>query len=99
MKPLPPSWSENVRLARTEPVPPVDLNQLLRVVRGMVPATVDWRFEFERVFARRFVFTGCAVAAVMLLGVTGWQAWTFWQDVLPWAQLLAAETMANGGAS
>jgi len=99
MKPLPPSWHHHVELARREPVPPIHLDALLRAVRGVVPAALGWRLEFAAVFARRSVLSGCAAVAIGLLSVAGWQAWEFWQDVLPWAQLIATEVAMAGGAS
>ncbi len=99
MNSLPPSWNDKVRLARAEPIPPVNLTALLRALRDVAPVTVNWRLEFERLFASRMAMSACAAASVMLLGVAGWQAWTFWQDVLPWAQLIAVETALGGGAS
>jgi len=99
MNSLPPSWNDTVRLARAEPIPPVNLTALFRVLRDVAPVNVSWRIEFERLFASRTAMSACAAAAVMLLGVAGWQAWTFWQDVLPWAQLIAVEAALVGGAS
>lgn len=97
MKPLPPAFLEKARQARTDPVPLVDLGRLLLALREAAPlAVVSWRVEFERVFASRSALAGCAGAAFVLLAVAGWQAWAFWQDVLPWAQLIAVEA---GGAS
>ncbi len=99
MKPLPSSLLEKMRHARAESVPPVDLVRLLRALRGVVPVAASWRAEFERLFASRWALSGCTAAALLLLGVAGWQAWTFWQDVLPWAQLIAADGWGGGGAS
>lgn len=99
MKPLPPSWFRQIELARREPVPPVDLPALLRVALSAVPTVAGWRFEFVHVFASRPVLSGCVAAATILLAVAGWQAWVFWHDVLPWAQLIANEGMLAGGLS
>lgn len=87
----PDSWNELIGRARADAPPPADLTALLRELHVATPgpAFANWRGEFERVFASIPAMAGCATAALALLSVAGWQAWTFWREVMPWAQLLA----------
>lgn len=99
MKDLPESMLATMRAARRDPAPRLDLARLLQALRDVTPVAWSWRLEFERVFASRVALSGCAAAAVCLLGLAGWQAWVFWQDVWPWAQLIAVDAVGGGGAS
>ncbi len=99
MNDLPDELLAKMSAARSAPVPRLDLTRLLQALRSATPAAWSWRLEFERVFASRVALSGCAAAALCLLGLAGWQAWVFWQDVWPWAQLIAVDAIGGGGAS
>ncbi|HEY0947711.1 MAG TPA: hypothetical protein VGD81_20680 [Opitutaceae bacterium] len=92
-KPAPPppdpsDWDNLVQRARRDVSAPVDLAALLRVVRAAAsPAPVPtFLGEFAALFATRRAMTVCAAAALACMVLAGWQSWSAWEELSPWAE-------------
>ncbi len=100
---LPPRWNALVARARPDQPPPLDPQALLRTLRAEplgAPASVGsgWWPEFAGLFGSRPVFAGVALAAVAFCAVAVWQTSLVWDDVMPWAELMAGdESLLTGG--
>lgn len=99
--PLPPGWHDLAARARHDRPPPVDAGALLRAIRHAPAPATGWWPEFATLFGGRPVFNAFAVAAFALALLLAWQTAATWDELLPWAELIAGDdafAFLSGGA-
>ena len=100
---LPPRWHDLVATARHDQPPALDPHALVRTLRTetslrAVEPSPEWWPAFASLFGSRTVLAGVTVATLALCAVVAWQTTQVWQDVMPWAELIAGEdTLLIGG--
>lgn len=87
--PDPSGWNDLVQRARRDMPAPVDLPALLRVVRAAATSPLPvptFLGEFAALFATRQAMALCAAASFACVALAGWQTWSAWQELGPWAE-------------
>jgi len=97
--PLPPRWHDLAARARQDQPPPVDTGALLHAIHRDATPAAGWWPEFAALFGGRPVFNTFAAAAFALALLFAWQTATTWDELLPWAELIAGgDAFLTGGA-